>query len=49
MNVEADLFLVFQGFNPSSTGDMSLAELMRWHTIAHERHNAAQEAMNNAG
>lgn len=46
MEVEADIFLVFTGFNASVTENMCLDELMRWHKIAIERHNKAQEQSN---
>ncbi|WP_229652646.1 GpE family phage tail protein, partial [Vibrio parahaemolyticus] len=49
MEAEADIFLVFTGFNPSATASMSLAELMRWHEIALQRHEKAQEQAENAG
>ncbi|WP_081302351.1 GpE family phage tail protein [Aliivibrio fischeri] len=49
MEVEADIFLVFTGFNVSSTTSMSLTELMRWHNIAIQRHEKAQEQSENAG
>ena len=44
MEVEADIFLVFTGFNAATTAPMSVAELMRWHTIAIKRHNQGQES-----
>lgn len=37
MQVEADLYLTFQGWGPHSTENMELDELMRWHQIAIER------------
>ncbi|ELC9583460.1 GpE family phage tail protein [Vibrio parahaemolyticus] len=43
MEVEADLFLVFTGWDAKTTADMSLSELMQWHKIAIERHKKAQE------
>ncbi|MCG6410510.1 hypothetical protein [Vibrio fluvialis] len=49
MEVEADLFLVFTGFNASTTAVMSLGELMGWHRIAIERNQKAQEEAQNAG
>ena len=47
MEVEADIYLVFTGFNAATTSPMSLAELMRWHAIAIKRHQQGQE--HNAG
>lgn len=38
MQVEADLFIVFQGWDANTTARMLLPELMRWHTIAIARH-----------
>jgi len=35
--VEANLFVVFQGWTPDTTAGMSLDELMRWHELAIER------------
>jgi hypothetical protein len=49
MEAEADIFLVFTGFNPSATASMTLSELMRWHEIALQRHEKAQEHAENAG
>ncbi|NAX31990.1 GpE family phage tail protein [Vibrio sp. V37_P2S8PM304] len=49
MEVEADIFLVFTGFNPSATANMSLNELMKWHAIALKRHEKALEEAENAG
>ena len=49
MEAEADIFLVFTGFNPSVTDSMSLGTLMRWHEIALQRHEKAQEQAENAG
>ncbi|TKF76655.1 MULTISPECIES: GpE family phage tail protein [Vibrio] len=49
MEVEADIFLVFTGFNASTTAVMPLGELMDWHRIAIERHEKAQEEAQNAG
>lgn len=49
MEAEADIFLVFTGFNASTTATMTLAELMRWHDIALKRHEKAQEQAENAG
>lgn len=49
MEVEADIFLVFTGFNASVTATMSLSELMGWHKIAWQRHQKAQEEAENAG
>lgn len=46
MEVEADIYLVFTGFNASTTAAMPLGELMGWHRIAIERHEKAQEAQN---
>jgi hypothetical protein len=38
--VEANLFVVFQGWTPDTTAGMSLGELMRWHELAIERNKA---------
>jgi hypothetical protein len=35
--VEANLFVVFPGWTPETTGRMGLGELMRWHELAIER------------
>lgn len=35
--VEANLFVVFQGWTPDTTARMSLGELMNWHEMAIER------------
>jgi hypothetical protein len=48
MEVEADLFLVFTGWDAKTTESMTLGELMRWHSIAIKRHNQAKEE-NQAG
>ncbi|MCF1458081.1 MAG: GpE family phage tail protein [Shewanella sp.] len=42
--MEADLFLVFTGWDASTTQSMMLPELMRWHGIAIKRHEKAMEA-----
>ncbi|EIU5460388.1 TPA: GpE family phage tail protein [Pseudomonas aeruginosa] len=38
MEVEADLFLVFTGWDALTTERMKLDELMRWHAIALARY-----------
>ncbi|WP_082212389.1 GpE family phage tail protein [Endozoicomonas montiporae] len=43
MEVEADIFIIFTGWNPDNTGNMSIPELMRWHSIALKRHEKAQQ------
>ena len=43
MEMEADIFLVFTGFNASTTASMSLSELIRWHQVALKRHEQAQQ------
>ena len=43
MQGEADLYLVFTGWDAGTTRDMNLNELMSWHKIALERHKAAEE------
>jgi len=43
MELEADLYLIFTGWDALTTANMSLVELMRWHKIAIERHNKANE------
>lgn len=37
MELEADLFLTFQGWGPRDTAAMFLDELIHWHKIADER------------
>ncbi len=49
MEAEADIFLVFTGFNVSCTSSMTLSELMNWHEIALQRHEKAQQPSENAG
>lgn len=49
MEAEADIFLIFTGFNASVTQNMSLSELMHWHKIALARHKKAQDEAENAG
>lgn len=46
MEIEADLFLVFTGWDATTSAGMTLGELMQWHKIAIERHNKAQEEAN---
>lgn len=48
MEVEADLFLIFTGWDARTTESMPLAELMRWHAIALDRRERANE-QGNAG
>ena len=36
--VEANLFVIFPGWMPDTTARMSVAELMRWHELALDRH-----------
>ncbi|MBE3958894.1 GpE family phage tail protein [Vibrio alginolyticus] len=43
MEVEADLYLIFTGWDALSTANMSLAELMDWHRIAIKRYEKAHE------
>ncbi|MBM5036714.1 MULTISPECIES: GpE family phage tail protein [Vibrio harveyi group] len=43
MEVEADLYLIFTGWDALSTASMSLAELMDWHRIAIKRYEKANE------
>ena len=45
MEAEADIFLVFTGWDALTTERMTVAELMRWHRIAmvrYERGKAGQ-------
>ena len=35
----ANLFVIFPGWTPEVVDRMSIAELMRWHAKALERHN----------
>ncbi|MBU2708816.1 GpE family phage tail protein [Zooshikella marina] len=37
MDIEADLFMFFQGWNTHTTQDMPLEELMLWHKKAAQR------------
>ncbi|WP_163836961.1 GpE family phage tail protein [Spartinivicinus ruber] len=37
MDIEADLFMVFQGWNATTTEKMTLSELMLWHQKATQR------------
>jgi hypothetical protein len=46
MEIEADLFLVFTGWDALTTEKMPLDQLMRWHEIALDRHKKAQDAAN---
>lgn len=46
MEIEADLFLVFNGWDALTTEKMPLGQLMKWHGIALDRHKKAQEAAN---
>lgn len=43
MEVEADLFLVFGGWDAKTTESMKPKELMSWHKIAIKRHEKSQE------
>ncbi|WP_372830508.1 GpE family phage tail protein [Pontibacterium sp.] len=42
--MEADIFLVFTGWDAATTASMTVPELMRWHAIALRRHEMAKEA-----
>lgn len=44
MQVEADIFVVFNGWDANTTRDMALDELMDWHKIALERHEKTEES-----
>ncbi|WP_429141148.1 GpE family phage tail protein [Aeromonas veronii] len=46
MEVEADIMLVFTGWDCNRSRDMSIAELMGWHRIAIERHQRSIEQQN---
>lgn len=46
MEFEADLYLIFTGWDAKTTESMSLSELMRWHSIALDRHERAKEQAN---
>ncbi|EHW9253332.1 GpE family phage tail protein [Salmonella enterica] len=46
MEFEADLYLIFTGWDAKTTESMSLPELMRWHSIALDRHERAKEQAN---
>lgn len=48
MEAEADIFLVFPGWNAGTTEAMTVDELMRWHAIAMRRHKQQQEQMQEA-
>ncbi|MGL4755180.1 MAG: GpE family phage tail protein [Aeromonadaceae bacterium] len=43
MEVEADIFTVFTGWDPSSTVNMDFDELDSWHRVAIRRHEEANE------
>ena len=43
MEAEADIFLVFPGWDARSTEAMTVDELMRWHAIALRRNKQQQE------
>ncbi|MGL5589073.1 MAG: GpE family phage tail protein [Aeromonas veronii] len=43
MKVEGDIYMVFTGWNPASTGEMGLEELMGWHDEAIRRHEEANK------
>lgn len=44
MEAEADIYLVFTGWDAKTTEAMSLDELMRWHAVAVRRYQQAQES-----
>lgn len=44
MQAEADIYLVFTGWDANTTRDMDLNELMSWHKIALERQKTAEES-----
>ncbi|UTZ44632.1 GpE family phage tail protein [Vibrio campbellii] len=46
MEVEADLYLIFTGWDALSTASMSLAELMDWHRIAIKRYEKPTKKIN---
>jgi hypothetical protein len=39
-DAEANIFVVFTGWNPQVTGEMELEELMQWHEQARKRSEA---------
>lgn len=43
MEAEADIYLVFTGWDAGTTAAMSVDELMRWHAIAIKRHEKSKE------
>ncbi|WP_239974271.1 GpE family phage tail protein [Photobacterium damselae] len=43
MEIEADLYLIFTGWDALSTAEMTLSELMGWHRIAFKRYEKARE------
>ena len=49
MEAEADIFLVFPGWDAGTTEAMTVDELMRWHAIALRRHEKGQEQARQAG
>ncbi|MGY3887186.1 GpE family phage tail protein [Aeromonas aquatica] len=42
MEIEADLFMIFQGWDAGTTASMGIPELMQWHKIAIERHTSQE-------
>ncbi|ANZ52215.1 putative tail protein [Aeromonas phage Ahp2] len=43
MEMEADIFMVFTGWSPKDTAEMSFDDLHHWHQLAIKRHNASQQ------
>lgn len=43
MEAEADIYLVFTGWDAKTTEAMSLDELMRWHSVAVRRYEQGKE------
>lgn len=43
MEAEADIYLVFSGWDAKTTEAMCLDELMRWHAVAVRRYQKSQE------
>ncbi|MGL5285898.1 MAG: GpE family phage tail protein [Aeromonas sp.] len=39
MEIEADLYLIFTGWDARTTAEMSIEELTQWHEVALRRRN----------
>ena len=43
MEIEADLFIIFQGWDSKTTENMSITRLLQWHKIAIARNKKTKE------